>query len=102
MTPGFDCFVGIDWSGDKKPWQKGLKVAVAYPGRAAPQLRECPSQKKGWSRTEVVRWIEEWFRDKRALIGLDFAFGFPSLALQGNITLDWNYVEGVFERYPNF
>jgi hypothetical protein len=102
MMPGFDCFVGIDWSGDKKPRQKGLKIAIAYPGRAAPRLEECPTHKGRWSRTEAIRWIENRFQDKRALIGLDFAFGFPPVALSGNVVLDWDYVERICEPYPNF
>ena len=50
-------------------WQKGLKVAIAYPGRAAPRL-EYQSHKGRWSRSEVMRWIENQFQDRRALIGL--------------------------------
>jgi hypothetical protein len=99
---GFECFVGIDWSGDNKPWQKGLKVAIAYPGRAAPRLEQSPTHRGRWSRTEVVKWIEDRFQDKRALIGLDFAFGFPPVALAGDILLDWEYVEGICAPYPNF
>jgi hypothetical protein len=102
MMLAFDCFVGIDWSGDKKPWQKGLKVAIAYPGTAAPRLVECPGHKGGWSRTEAIRWIENQFHDKRALIGLDFAFGFPPVVLSGNVLLDWDYVEKLCEPCPNF
>jgi hypothetical protein len=102
VISAFDCFVGIDWSGNKQPWQKGLKVAIAYPGRAAPRLQECPTQKRGWSRTEVIGWIEDQFRDKRALIGLDFAFGFPPVTLSGNTVLDWDYVERLCEPHPNF
>jgi hypothetical protein len=102
MMPGFDCFVGIDWSGNKKPRQKGLKIAIAYPGRSAPQLEECPTHKGRWSRTDAIRWIENRFQDKRALIGLDFAFGFPPIALPGNVALDWNYVEGICEPHSNF
>jgi hypothetical protein len=101
MMPAFDCFVGIDWSGDKKPWQKGLKVAIADPGRAAPRL-EYQSHKGRWSRTEVMTWIENQFQDKRALIGLDFAFGFPPLTLPGNVILDWEYAERVCEPDSNF
>jgi hypothetical protein len=102
MMRGFDCFVGIDWSGDKKPRQKGLKIAIAYPGRSAPRLEECPTHKSGWSRTDAIRWIENRFQDKRALIGLDFAFGFPPIALPGNVALDWDYVEGICESHSNF
>jgi hypothetical protein len=102
MTTGFDCFVGIDWSGDKKPRQKGLKVAVAYPGHAAPQLEPCPGNESGWSRNDLVKWIENRFQDRRALIGLDFAFGFPPARLTGNVVLDWEYVEKLCAPYPNF
>lgn len=101
MMAAFDCFVGIDWSGDNKPWQKGLKVAIAYPGRAAPRL-EYQSHKGRWSRSEVMRWIENQFQDRRALIGLDFAFGFPPLVLPGNVVLDWEYAERVCELDFNF
>ena len=102
MIPGFDCFVGIDWSGDNKPWQKGLKVAIAYPGRAAPRLEQSPTHRGRWSRTEVVKWIVDRFQDQRALIGLDFAFGFPPVALAGDVLLDWEYVERICAPYPNF
>jgi hypothetical protein len=100
--PAFDCFVGIDWSGDKNPWQKRLKVAIAYPGHAVPVLKECPGGKSGWSRTDVIEWIADEFLDKRALIGIDFAFGFPQVTLPGNIILDWEYAEKVCATYPNF
>lgn len=100
--PAFDCFVGIDWSGDKSPWQKGLKIAIAYPGDAAPVLQDCPARKSGWSRSDAVKWIEREFADKRALIGIDFAFGFPQVTLPGNVVLDWDYAEKVCAPYANF
>jgi hypothetical protein len=102
MTSRFECFVGIDWSGDKRSRQKGLKVAIAYPGHAPPQLEVCPTHNGGWSRTEVVDWIEDRFRDQSALIGLDFSFGFPPVILPGNVTLDWDYIEEICQPYPNF
>lgn len=100
--PSFDCFVGIDWSGDKNPWQKGLKIAMAYPGRAAPSLVECPGRKSGWSRSDAIRWIADECAGKRALIGIDFAFGFPPVSPPGSVVLDWDYAEKVCAPYPNF
>ena len=100
--PTFDCFVGIDWSGDRNPWQKGLKIAMAYPGRAAPVLKECPARRSGWSRTDAIEWISDEFKNRRALIGIDFAFGFPPVALPGNIVLDWDYAEQVCAPHANF
>jgi hypothetical protein len=100
--PAFDCFVGIDWSGDGQPRQKGLKVAIAYPGHAAPSLKQCPGDGSRWSRADVVNWIEAELVNKRALIGIDFAFGFPQVRLPGNVVLDWDYAERVCAAYPNF
>ncbi len=108
MSKLFDCFVGIDWSGDKKEWQKSLKIALARPGSSAPKLVSGNGPKGHWSRTDAVRWIEELIDKERALIGLDFAFGFPPTGL----SLDWEYVEqlcradvnlygGRFFRSPN-
>lgn len=102
MMAGFDSFVGIDWSGDKAPWQKGLKVAIASPGRAAPQLQHGPAKHGRWSRHEVIQWVKDRFSNKRALIGFDFAFGFPPVALTGELVLDWEYVERICHADPNF
>jgi len=99
----FDCFVGIDWSGDKKIWQKGLKVAVATPGKKAPEIQVGPGLRGRWSRTEVTKWIASFVRAQRALIGIDFAFGFPSVEklLEGTI-LDWHYVENLCADDENY
>jgi hypothetical protein len=94
----FDCFVGIDWSGDKKPWQKGLKIACARPGSSAPRLIYGRGPKGKWSRTEAIHWIEELVSKQRALIGVDFAFGFPS----GDVSLSWEYVEALCRADANF
>jgi hypothetical protein len=102
MTQLFDCYVGIDWSGDKRNWQKGLKVAVADPGRSAPRLEFCPVHNGKWSRTEAMKWIEQQVRHKRILIGLDFAFGFPTVELADDVTLDWEYVEQLCKKHLNF
>ena len=73
----FDCFVGIDWSGAKGIAQKGIQAAIASPGRQAPVL-QAPAHGHRWSRSKIADWIGELVTRKRALIGLDFAFGFPS------------------------
>src|SRR5436190_19339326 len=70
----FDCFVGVDWSGARGSWQKGLKVAVAYPGIAAPLLQQPPDKNDKWSRAGFSHWLEELVQRQRVLVGLDFAF----------------------------
>src|SRR5690606_12831764 len=41
-APGFDVFLGIDWSGAKGRRLNGLRVARCTPGRAAPALLDGP------------------------------------------------------------
>jgi hypothetical protein len=94
----FDCFVGIDWSGNKERLQKGLKIAVARPGSKAPKLVDGLGSKGRWSRADAVRWIKNLTKNERALIGMDFAFGFPPCG----IPLDWEYVERMCCNDANF
>jgi hypothetical protein len=98
LNSSFDSFVGIDWSGDKKSCQKGLKIAWARPGSSAPKLIIGCGPKGKWSRLEAVRWIQKLADKERALIGLDFAFGFPP----NDISLNWEYVERLCCANRNF
>jgi hypothetical protein len=98
MKRPFNCFVGIDWSGDKKKWQKGLKIAYARPGSSAPIVIAGPGLKGRWSRTEAVNWIVELVSKERALVGLDFAFSFPP----SGIPLNWEYIEQLCSADANF
>lgn len=103
MIRMFDAFIGIDWSGDQKKFQKGLKVAIAYPGKDAPVLVNGPGPSGRWSREAVADWLGDQFQQRRALVGLDFAFGFPPLADQADTAqLDWDYAEHVCEKAENF
>lgn len=94
----FDRFIGIDWSGDKNAYQKGIKVAQARPGRQAPVLVAGPGRSERWSRTEVMRFILESCAHERCLVGLDFAFGFPA----NHGPFDWAYVEAHCAADGNF
>lgn len=71
----FTRFAAIDWSGAAGARQKGIAVAVAEAGKAAPQLVR-PGHI--WSRAEVLDWIAAAARGAGdMLIGLDLS---PSLA----------------------
>jgi len=93
MKDRFDCFVGIDWSGDKENWQKRLKIALARPGSHPPKLVG-----DRWSRTKAVHWIRGLVENQTALIGLDFAFGFPPCGIE----LNWEYAERMCCGDANF
>ncbi len=75
---GFDSFIAIDWSGAKGRRHKGIAVARAKPGDAAPELVRPDGV---WSRTAIRDWLlERAGRGERALIGFDFSFAPPFVA----------------------
>jgi hypothetical protein len=75
MSLKFERFVGIDWSGAKNEFQRGIQIAELLDGRAGPQIKRPPSGEK-WSRAEVLKYIAS-LADKPTLIGIDFAFSVP-------------------------
>lgn len=94
----FERFIGIDWSGDRQPLQKGIKLAEARPGQGAPVLIAADHPRRRWSRSAVLSFIESVCVRERCLIGLDFSFGFP----QGFGLFDWDYVEACCADDANF
>ena len=79
MTQGFARFAAIDWSGAKGKRHKGIAVAVAGAGTAAPRLVR-PGQV--WSRTEVLEWLLAEAAAEPTLFGFDFSFA-PPIAERG-------------------
>lgn len=69
----FTDFVAIDWSGQAVERPKGLAVAHARAGDAAPVLVD-----RAWSRAELLAFLEDLAAaGTRALIGLDLSLAFP-------------------------
>lgn len=76
MRPNrFTHFAAIDWSGQAVARPKGLALAVAGPGTAAPDLLR---PHDGWTREGLADWIAEHAEDDM-LIGLDLSPAFPFL-----------------------
>jgi hypothetical protein len=71
--PRFTRFAAIDWSGQAVARPKGLALAVAEAGGAAPQLI---AKENGWSRTDIARWIADQANEDM-LIGLDLSPALP-------------------------
>lgn len=72
-TPAFTDFIAIDWSGQAVERPKGLAVAQARAGDAAPVLIDRP-----WSRGDILAFLDELAATgTRALIGLDLSPAFP-------------------------
>ena len=82
MMRDFDCFVGIDWSGARGPYQAGLAVFMAEAGESAP-MRVLPPNQKRWSRHEIASWLEEISANRCVLAGIDFAFAYPVYDMEG-------------------
>ncbi len=89
MTPALPeltDFIAIDWSGQAVARPKGLAVARAFSGNAAPKLVEHPD---GWSREAIQHHLLDLAESgTRALIGLDLSPAFP-YADQGAFFPGW-------------
>ena len=51
----FDTYVGIDWSGDKSNYQRGISVALCKEGNLPPKIIK--PKTKYWSREILFEWI---------------------------------------------
>ena len=71
----FDKFIGIDWSGDKNKFQKGISVALCIKGNSPPKLIK--PKEKYWSRTSLLSWIKKITKEGNVLLGFDFSFAYP-------------------------
>ena len=76
----FSAFIGIDWSGARGPRQPGIQIAVAGPGRAAPET-VLAADGRHWGRDGVHDWLLATAATTTAgspvLVGIDFAFAHP-------------------------
>jgi hypothetical protein len=79
VRKGFARFAAIDWSGAKGTRHKGIAVAVAEMGTAAPKLVR-PDHV--WSRGEVLEWLLAEAAAAPTLFGFDFSFA-PPIAERG-------------------
>ncbi|HEX8381594.1 MAG TPA: hypothetical protein VF619_13720 [Allosphingosinicella sp.] len=77
--PHFTRFAAIDWSGAKGKRHKGIAIAVAEAGEAAPRLVR-PDHV--WSRTEALEWLLDAAGEAPTLFGFDFSFA-PPIAERG-------------------
>jgi hypothetical protein len=74
VTDRFARFAAIDWSGAKGRRHKGIAIAVAEAGTAAPRLIR-PDHV--WSRTGALEWLLAEAAAAPTLFGFDFSFAPP-------------------------
>lgn len=102
MTPAFERFAAIDWSGAKGSRHRGIAVALCEAGDAAPRL--IPAPDRVWSRTQVARWLVDTAAQTPTLFGFDFSFAPPFVARDSYLPGDdvpvtapafWAYVDAI-------
>lgn len=104
----FARFAAIDWSGEAVARPKGLALAVAEAGVAAPELLRPPG---GWSRGAIGEWIAAQAGEDM-LIGLDLSTAFPFFdagayfpgwsASPPDARTLWRWVEDIAGSDPHF
>jgi hypothetical protein len=79
VSPRFERFAAIDWSGAKGKRHKGIAIAWCGAGDDAPTLVR---PRHPWSRAEVLDWLVEAAPEAPTLFGFDFSFA-PPIAERG-------------------
>ncbi len=78
--PGFDRYIGIDYSGAETPNTslKGLRVYLATGDVPASEVLPPPSPRKYWTRRGIAEWLAERLAENvPTLVGIDHGFSFP-------------------------
>lgn len=71
----FSCLACLDWSGQAVTRPKGIALAIAGLGGAAPKL---VTREEGWSREAVLGWLRDRVvAQDDLLIGIDFSPALP-------------------------
>ncbi len=73
----FDLFVGIDWSGARGEFHRGISVFTADAGDKPPNKINPPYGASRWSRFAVMDYLRQMAKDRYVLAGIDFAFAHP-------------------------
>ena len=71
----FENYIGIDWSGDKNNFQKGISVSLCKNGDDAPTIIK--PLEKYWTRHNLIDWLNKILVKEKSLVGFDFAFSYP-------------------------
>jgi hypothetical protein len=93
MSPHFDRFIGIDYSGAQTPTSglKGLRVYEADRLAASHEVPPPPSPRRYWTRKGVAEWLVKTISEGLpTLVGIDHGFSFPLQYFQKyGLPLDW-------------
>jgi len=101
--PGFDRYIGIDYSGAETPTSslRGLRVYAGDRKTAPVEVKPRSSPRKYWTRRGIAEWLAEQLGDNRlTLVGIDHGFSFPLAYFQEHqLALDWAEFLDDFQRH---
>jgi len=103
MSPAFQRYFGIDYSGAKTPTSSlpGLRVYVATRENPPEEVLPPPSPRKYWTRQGIAEWLITTISEEApALVGIDHGFSFPLKYFeQHRLPLDWSVFLEDFQRH---
>jgi hypothetical protein len=101
--PGFNRYIGIDYSGAETPRSslKGLRVFMAGRTSLPIEVPPPPSPRKYWTRRGIAEWLAEVLaEDWRTLVGIDHGFSFPlKYFTSHDLPPDWPAFLDDFQRH---
>src|ERR1035437_3617742 len=101
--PGFDRYIGIDYSGAETPTSslRSLRVYMADRKTTPVEVKPPPSPRKYWTRRGIAEWLAEQLRqDRLTLVGIDHGFSFPLAYFhEHQLALDWTEFLDDFQRH---
>jgi hypothetical protein len=103
MSPTFDRYIGIDYSGAKTPISslKGLRVYEGDNETASREILPPKGPRRYWTRRGIAEWlVAELSVGPPTLVGIDHAFSFPLKYFeQHGLPLDWPSFLDDFQRH---
>lgn len=101
--PNFTRYIGIDYSGAKRPNSslRGLRVYLAKCDAQPIEVPPSPSPRKYWTRKGVAKWlVERLAEDAPTLVGIDHSFSFPLRYFETHgLPHDWPRFLDDFQRH---
>ncbi len=103
MSPAFQRYVGIDYSGAQTPKSSlnGLRVYAADHLTAPEEVEPPLSPRKYWTRSGIAEWlVEKLSEGPLTLVGIDHGFSFPLQYFEKyGLPLDWLSFLDDFQRH---
>lgn len=103
ITPAFDRYNGIDYSGAQTAMSSlgGLRVYVADRECEPTEVLPPPSPRKYWTRRGIAEWlVERLSEEPRTLVGIDHGFSFPLRYFEEHgLAQDWPGFLDDFQRH---